>query len=172
MSPFSQTLLAGFLSPELFQAPWLCALSFFPEHKPLTPQLHDAMSFQVTSAALMCKGSVGGMMGHSQLIAGHWALPQFFTNLVFSLGTCLQQRKNVGLSPFPIPESTAPFLAGGKKLPWLTWAGRDVCLKYFVLQSPFFVRIFLELDKKGGCQHKIEHMQGRLALICFAKLHQ
>lgn len=74
-------------------SPWLCALSFFPKHKPLTLQLHDAMSFQVTSAVLMCTGSVGlgerGKMGHSQPLAGHWALPQFFTNLLFALGICL-----------------------------------------------------------------------------------
>lgn len=57
---FFQTLLASSLSPELFQAPWLCALRSSPKHKPLTLQLHDATSFQVTSAVLVCKGSMGG----------------------------------------------------------------------------------------------------------------
>lgn len=45
--------------PRTVPSPWLCALRLFPKHKPLTLQLHDAMSFQVTSAVLMCKGSVG-----------------------------------------------------------------------------------------------------------------
>lgn len=45
--------------PRTVPRPWMCALSFFPKHRPLTLQLHDAMSFQVTSAVLMCEGSVG-----------------------------------------------------------------------------------------------------------------